>query len=557
MSYKAKISKTANGVKEKKSVLFIEYLLVDAPAKTKIETEDTNANIDGYIELLDEDGYPKGKVTIQVKTVNKVDENKNRFPCPTSLFAHAEVTTDIVLLIAVDHSQNVALWKYISRSLLEENRSKEEQETITLHFGNEEKLSSSTLSTTLQTWRSISQREVKINQDASYLSAENEKLRQLILQSQNSTFKIAKEDVIKIQQFSDAYNHLLDSEFRYIKETIFPKCWKRGIAIYTFGDTELCYSLFNIKYGENSLLMKQLPETVMRYDKGDYSSCQYQSNDIKENHKLMAIKLVKTHVEKFIKERRIIPAYDEFILEYVRDFCVYSNRELNIDDSKLSDIPKLIEQIKHKYPRISSMPHTVLRGHKKIPINILYEGLLFLQNRGYTKIPSLYPNRGNYADSGLVSSWYTPELAFQKLQMVVTVAYSAYSDFINNNFPFLAKELDCYYGANIIVIDLEYTSDGWPCIYILFLKNQMPDNTKKIIFTKKESSPLLKENEVEEYSKLFQLPLVTYQGKQYVLFRGQGGDAHKYLFDRYNFLSVFYDVLEDRMQEYFKQITEN
>ena len=226
-------------MKEKKSVLFIENLLVDAPAKTKIETEDTNANIDGYIDLLDECGYPKGKVTVQVKTVSKNDENKNRYPCPTSLFAYAEVTTEIVLLIAVDHSQSIALWKYISRTLLEENRNKEEQETITLHFENEEKLSASTLSTTLRIWRTISQREVKMNQEVFSLNNENEKLRNQIFNSQNPDFSFTKEDVMKIQYFSDTYNSLLDSKFRYIKETLFPKCWKRGLAIYEFKDTQL------------------------------------------------------------------------------------------------------------------------------------------------------------------------------------------------------------------------------------------------------------------------------------------------------------------------------
>lgn len=557
MSYKAKISKTANGVKEKKSVLFIENLLVDAPVRTQLQIEDKGANIDGSIDLLDDDGRIVGKITVQVKTVNKSDENRNRYSCPTSLFAHAEVTTDIVLLIAVDHSQDVALWKYISRPLLEEHRCKEDQETITLHFENEEKLSSSTLFVTLHSWRTICQREVKINQDAFSLSGENEKLRQQLLQSQNPIFSMAKEDVIKIQQFSDAYNNLLDGQFRYIKETIFPRCWKRGLAIYKFEGKELCYSLFNIQYGENSLLIKELPETAMKYSKDDFLSSQYDSNDMKENPELMASKLIQIHVNNFVKQQRIIPAYDEFVLEYVRDFCLHSNRELRIDESMLADIPKLIEHLLQKYPRISSMSCTVTYGYKKINLNTVYSSLIFLQNRGYTKILPVYPKRGHYADSGWVSDWYTSELAFQKLQIVVRTAYDVYSDFITKNFPFLSEELDCYYGANIIMISLEYIVGEMPSINMLFLKSQKPDNTKKIVFSMKKDFPLLEENDVDESSKLWQLPSISYQGKSYELFRSKGLNTDKYLFGRYNFLSVFYDILEERMKEYFKSMLEN
>lgn len=68
------------------------------------------------------------------------DEGHNRFPCPTSLFAYAETTTDNVFLLAVDHSQDKVLYKHISPKLLDENRDKEQQETITLHFKPNEEL---------------------------------------------------------------------------------------------------------------------------------------------------------------------------------------------------------------------------------------------------------------------------------------------------------------------------------------------------------------------------------------------------------------------------------
>lgn len=552
MTYKAKVSKTANGIKEKKSVLFIENLLVDASAKTQIETEDTGANIDGYIELLDEEYQIKGKVTVQVKTVSKSDENKNRYPCPTSLFAYAEATTDIVMLIAVDHSQNVALWKFISRPLLEQHRNKENQETITLHFSDNEKLSASSLNETLASWRSISQREVKINRESTALGDENEKLRQYLRDFQNPIFSIVKEDIIKIQQFSDAYNNLLDREFGYIKETIFPKCWKRGLVIYKYDPKELIYSLFDIKFGENSLLIKELPENTLKNSPHDFISMNCASNAINDNPNLLAIKLTQEHVNKFIKQQRIIPSNDMFVLEYVYDFCLHSNPELHIDDTMLENLPQLIEYLKQKYPRITSSVSYIIGGHKNINIKTLFDSLIFLENRGYRKVHPVYPKRANYADSGWVSDWYTSELAFQKLQTVVKTTYEAYSDFINNNFTLLREELDYYEGANIILIIMEYISGDMPSINIFYLRNLDCDETKKIVISMKEESLILEQNNVDEFFKLYNLPSISYQGKSYELFKSKGVDTHKYLFDRYNFLSVFYDILEDRMKEYFE-----
>ncbi len=154
MPYKAKVSIDANGVKEKRSVLFIHNLLLDR-ANSNIDLGTTQSNIDGYIELLDSSNRINGKITVQVKTVSQRDEGHNKFPCPTSLFAYAETTTDNVFLLAVDHSQNKVLYKHISLKLLNENRDKELQETITLHFTQNEELRRDNIDNVLEDWLSI------------------------------------------------------------------------------------------------------------------------------------------------------------------------------------------------------------------------------------------------------------------------------------------------------------------------------------------------------------------------------------------------------------------
>ena len=201
MAYLAKVSLTANGVKEKKSVHFIERLLEDYPVQDKIEKEDKQANIDGYIELLDENNRINGKITVQVKTVNKRGEGKYTFPCPTSLFAYADRNTETVMLLAVDHHEKVVLWKHISIQLLEDNRDKENQETITLSFSEEERMFENNVEETIRKWRNLAESNINIFKSSFANKQENEELRKALINTSSSKLDLAKEDIVKTQLF--------------------------------------------------------------------------------------------------------------------------------------------------------------------------------------------------------------------------------------------------------------------------------------------------------------------------------------------------------------------
>ena len=232
MSFKAKVSIDSNGVKEERSVLFIQTLLLGR-TKNNIDKGTTQSNIDGYIELLDSSNRINGKITVQVKTVSQKDEGHNRFPCPTSLFAYAETTTDNVFLLAVDHSQDKVLYKHISPKLLDENRDKEQQETITLHFKPNEELRKDNIEVVLKNWLSICSSRVYCLTHGEAVLEENSELKSYLLNMPKMATDLRPCDIQEIQNFIDSYNKLLESDFRYIKSVLFPNVWKRGIAIYT------------------------------------------------------------------------------------------------------------------------------------------------------------------------------------------------------------------------------------------------------------------------------------------------------------------------------------
>ncbi len=554
MSYLAKISQTAQGIKEKKSVLFIESLLVNYQVHSKIETDNTGANIDGFIELLDKDGRIRGTVTVQVKTVNKTDEGKFRFPCPTSLFAYAEVNSVVVLLLAVDHSNEVVLWKHISRQLLEDNRDKEQQETITLHFTETERLSQDNVEETLKHWKLLSQNSVNTLINAPIISKENEELRELLINSQNPQFDLDLEDICKIQLFSDTFNNLYDKDLLFFKKHIFHDYWKTGLAIFKYEDHELIYSLFPIKYGENSLLIKQLPLVTLKDCRDPYVSMNCEKNCIKDNPILFATEFIEKQLSDFIENQHIIPDYDAILIEYVRDIC-WQYPELKIKKEHFDDIERIIQYIEKRFPEISNLSPNTTYGHKNLNIGDLYNTIILLKQRGYTKIPSVYPEHGNYGHTGFVSDSFSVETALKKLQSVASIAHSALYRFISENIPLTQNSIN---KANLIIYDLDYfprnSFQGMPSLMAYYFADKNDQSKFMIESYIHTDLHIAEENNVNTIYDLMRMDNVYHNGSSYKLIKTEGCDIHKYIYRHFNIIAVFNELLLNHLNDYFKMI---
>lgn len=412
MSFKAKVSIDANGVKEERSVLFIQTLLLGR-TKNNIDKGTTQSNIDGYIELLDSSNRINGKITVQVKTVSQRDEGQNKFPCPTSLFAYTETTTDNVFLLAVDHSQEKVLYKHISPKLLNENRDKEQQETITLHFTQNEELHKDNIDTVLEDWGSICSSRVYCLTNSETILEENSELKSFLQDMPKIATDLRSCDITEIQHFIDVYNGLLESDFRYIKSVMFPNVWKRGIAIYTYTDNSLEYSLYNINLGELVVPIVQMPQCSIFEirNKYDYASFSCTENKLKENSRLYPLFIIKKHVEDFIKNQRIIPSDETFLIEYIHEFIEANWRHIHLKKYSDLNVYSLIQHFQSKYPYIDKMPVHLVSGGKSIYVNTVYNAIKLLSEIGYTTISYPYPPKGFYGNTGMVYDFYSPTTA--------------------------------------------------------------------------------------------------------------------------------------------------
>lgn len=559
MSFKAKVSIDANGVKEERSVLFIQTLLLGR-TKNNIDKGTTQSNIDGYIELLDTSNRINGKITVQVKTVSQRDEGHNRFPCPTSLFAYAEATTDNVFLLAVDHSLDKVLYKHISPKLIDENRDKEQQDTITLHFTSNEELRNDNIDTVLKEWLSICQKRTLCLTYGDAILEENSELKSRLLNMPKMETDLRPCDIQEIQNFCDVYNDLLESDFRYIKRVLFPNVWKRGIAIYAYTDSSLEYSLYNINAGELVAPIVQMPQCSIFEVKHehDYASFSCTENKLKENPYLYSMSIIKNHVDDFIKKQSVIPSDETFLIEYIHDFIEEHWRHLHFKKYPEYNVNLLIQHLQSKYSYIDKMPVYSVVGRKSLHVNTVYNAIKYLSEIGYTTIPYPYPAKGSYGNTRMIYDFYSPETVLIKSRVVILNTIRAYQSFIQSRFPSLADKLDAFYGGNLISVLVDYSDPGHKFIFrVHFLKSTLPSNEKTIIIEDISDSRIMKENLLSSAADLFRKDSILFNNQKYSCFREGGLDDMTILFGKYNCLTYFYELLKTHFDDYFKSITQD
>ena len=77
MAFKPNRSYTESDAREQQSIDFINRLLRGTSALPELKYGEKGPNIDGYIQLLDENKCINGKLTIQVKTVSPSNEGNS------------------------------------------------------------------------------------------------------------------------------------------------------------------------------------------------------------------------------------------------------------------------------------------------------------------------------------------------------------------------------------------------------------------------------------------------------------------------------------------------
>lgn len=146
-----------NDCLDRKSYLCICNLLCDSRAITdEIKYHDKTSNIDGYIQLIDENDLPIGNLFIQAKTYKSKYIGLNKAEIPAYFIGYASwLHNEICIFLSVDADANKMYWKYISDDYINEYIQSRARVSHIYNFREEEIITKENVNATVEQWKLI------------------------------------------------------------------------------------------------------------------------------------------------------------------------------------------------------------------------------------------------------------------------------------------------------------------------------------------------------------------------------------------------------------------
>ena len=185
-----------NDCLDRKSYLCICGLFCDSRAITdEIKYHDKTSNIDGFIQLIDENDYPIGNIFIQAKTYKSKYKGQNKAEIPAYFVAYAmRMRNEVCIFFSVDAYDNKIYWKYISDDYIRQFNNEGDNEIHTYEFCDDEIVTSENIAATVDRWKQIF----------------NDKIAQLT-KEKKSTEEVMTESRSAFQRINTYFHDLKDS----------------------------------------------------------------------------------------------------------------------------------------------------------------------------------------------------------------------------------------------------------------------------------------------------------------------------------------------------------
>lgn len=242
------------------AIAVLEMLLDKTHIKADLKKRDKMPNIDGSIEVVDDNQHPQGTIFVQVKPLDTEASKTKSFSCKIGFLAYCSQSTVPVLLIGVDIRKNQAFWLHISRELLT-SLSLDDKQHKSVRFPDENLIDGCNESYVAQ-WRFFCLEYRKRFIYFDQLAAERDKLineLDIVRAEAEALGDITAPEYPMIQEFLDELNSQLGSTFSIVKERYYPSIRRLGIAYRRDSREGLSYALFPIQKGENELEIRKLP----------------------------------------------------------------------------------------------------------------------------------------------------------------------------------------------------------------------------------------------------------------------------------------------------------
>ena len=177
----------------------------------KVECHDKSANTDGYIELVDDEERPVGKLIVQAKTYKSNYKGMNKAEMPAYFVAYAmRMRNEVCIFFSVDADENKIYWKYISDDYIREFENKGNNEGHIYQFATDEVVTSENVATTIDCWKQI------FNEKIALLTKEKKSAEEVMSESRsafsriNTDFHDLKDSYIERKEISILYQWVKD-----------------------------------------------------------------------------------------------------------------------------------------------------------------------------------------------------------------------------------------------------------------------------------------------------------------------------------------------------------
>lgn len=295
---------------------------------------DKTPNHDGFIEILDLEHFPVGKITVQLKGIPK---GESKFQCEMTTLAYSHTLSEPFLLICVDSTNKKVYWKQIYYEMPE---AKDSQDSFVIHFAEADTIDCE--GTCIGKWINLCIEYQKIHL---YLSKES---------------LYTPEQIAVFQKMVDSINSALDGPWKCIKSVLFHNTWKIGLGIISLNNGRVKYSLFRIPYGQASTLLATVPDNPPigndKFGSADFgvynntiimTDCSYNPRQLAEIAGPEFVR--KQGIDVAIKSYRFPIANETIAAEIVYSFVRHYASLLEIDVAKEYDFQDIRKRILSRF----------------------------------------------------------------------------------------------------------------------------------------------------------------------------------------------------------------
>lgn len=356
--------------KDEHDAIDILDVILDSSVKSHTDSRDKTPNHDGWLELVDEDDVPTGKITVQVKKLPDKNRTNPKKRVKTKTLAYCKACIEPFIVIAVDTTNNVAYWEHITPEWFEEENLNR-QKTKTIHLDDESRIAAGETNYVSE-WQSI------IDDTRQRIEDYDEYVK--LLEQSNPAIGEHRSKFAHIHQFLDRYHHLIDNDFRIIRKELYPGVWKFGYGDINYGRNNLRYTLYPIKWDENDAQIRDIDGEwdVIHSLGGNIISEVNVANPISDAPQEYAYKAVGDKISNLFSDMKLdysgcIFAATEYIYDFIQSFAPLLGLE-NKDRYSISEIRN--GYYRHLQFWVSTVIERILKEHPRANVVVRLDSYL-------------------------------------------------------------------------------------------------------------------------------------------------------------------------------------